>query len=65
MEWHINVECLKCKRKNNKMVRVKYGQKTVNVGCKECGLSTEVELKEHTTKVGNLKVTVWYPYYGS
>lgn len=65
MEWHINVECGRCNRKNSKMIKVKQGQTTANVGCKECGLHTEVPLREHTEKVGDLKITIWYPYYGS
>ena len=47
------------------MVKTKYGQKSAHIGCKECGLGTEIELREHCETVGDLKVTVWYPFYGS
>ena len=65
MEWHIQVECGRCGRRQAKMVKTKYGQKSAHIGCKECGLGTEIELREHCEKVGDLKVTVWYPFYGS
>ena len=65
MEWNINVTCKRCNRTASKFVKVKYGQNTTIVGCKECGLNTTVELREHTTIVGDLKIVVWYPYYDS
>lgn len=65
MEWNVNITCKRCGRTASKFVRVKHGQTKTNVGCKECGLHVEVDLKEYTVIVGDLKIVIWYPYYDS
>lgn len=56
-EWYINLECKKCGRWSTIVVYGKNGQEK-NVGCKQCGTSTTINLKENQqVKVADLVIT--------
>jgi transcription elongation factor Elf1 len=64
MEWIICITCKKCNRQGDKYLQ---GRRNTNksVGCSNCGLSCEVELKEQTIEIGDLKISIYIPFYGS
>lgn len=61
-EWNICLECEKCGRKAYKYLATKYKEKRA-LGCKECGLHTEVEMKDSKLTIGQLKISIYVPCY--
>ncbi len=62
-EFYINFKCLKCNRYSSTVVRGALHQ-AKSVGCKICGQSTTISLRDtQNIKVGDLEITSGIYYY--
>lgn len=59
-DFYINLRCRKCGRFVGTTKRGSIGQEKL-VGCKQCGLSTTITLKEHQQlNIGDLEITTGF-----
>ena len=62
-EWEVSFKCKRCGTPARyKIVKGKLGSKK-SIGCKDCHLNTVITIKAHRVVVGDLVITVSYPYW--
>jgi transcription elongation factor Elf1 len=61
-EWVVSLKCERCGRQSNKYLKAKR-MENKGIGCKECGLHTNIEIREHSVIVGGLDIKIYMPYY--
>jgi len=63
-DYYVSIKCKKCNRTAGKIISGQPGESR-KVGCKECGISSDVTLRDQqkmTTSHLDIDLGVYYPY---